>query len=260
MDHILKKGGSSQMFENKKIIIFDMDGTLIDSIGIWNQVDIALISRLKAGERISEREVQERRDAVLRQYSSAASPYMEYCRILKEKYASPMSADVIHTLRYEIAQDFLRHEIDYKEDAELLLKELKQRGFLLVIASTTRRKNMDIYREENENIREKAAIDEIFSAVYTREDAHEIKPHPEIYLRVLDDFHAVPEETLVFEDSLIGLEAAKSAGLETVAVYDRYSDPDREQINWISDHCIDSFAEAVRYLQEEGTRGGIHHE
>lgn len=228
-----------------------MDGTLIDSIGIWNQVDIALISRLKAGERISEREVQARRDAVLRQYSSVDSPYLAYCRFLKEEYASRLSADEIHTLRYEIAQDFLRYEIDYKKDADLFLKELKRRGFFLVIASTTRRKNMDIYRKENENIREKATIDEFFSAVYTREDAHEIKPHPEIYLRVLDDFHAVPEEVLVFEDSLIGLEAAKGAGLETAAVYDRYSDSDREQINRLCDYRIDSFAEAVRYLQEE---------
>ena len=236
------------MFKNKKIIIFDMDGTLIDSIGIWNKVDMELISRLSPVTDISEEMVQMQRDSLLRQYSSAKFPYIEYCRALGERYASSLNSDEIHTLRYDIAQDFLRNEIDYKKDAELFLRELKDQGYLLVIASTTRKKNMDIYRFQNGNLMKKAPIDDVFSAVYTREDAQEIKPHPEIYLRVLKEFCSVPEECLVFEDSLIGIEASKAAGLETVAIYDRYSDPDREQINRLADHQIRDYAEALMLL------------
>lgn len=127
------------MFKNKKIIIFDMDGTLIDSIGIWNKVDMELISRLSPVTDISEEMVQMQRDSLLRQYSSAEFPYIEYCRALGERYASSLNSDEIHTLRYDIAQDFLRNEIDYKKDAELFLRELKDQGYLLVIASTTRK-------------------------------------------------------------------------------------------------------------------------
>ena len=107
---------------------------------------------------------------------------------------------------------------------------------------------MDIYRFQNGNLMKKAPIDDVFSAVYTREDAQEIKPHPEIYLRVLKEFCSVPEECLVFEDSLIGIEASKAAGLETAAIYDRYSDPDREQINRLADHQIRDYAEALMLL------------
>ena len=136
------------------------------------------------------------------------------------------------------------------KDAELFLRELKDQGYLLVIASTTRKKNMDIYRFQNGNLMKKAPIDDVFSAVYTREDAQEIKPHPEIYLRVLKEFCSVPEECLVFEDSLIGIEASKAAGLETAAIYDRYSDPDREQINRLADHQIRDYSEALMLLHD----------
>ena len=53
------------MFENVKTVLFDMDGTLIDSVGVWNAVDAELISEL--GGNAKGREVQLQRDAVLRE-------------------------------------------------------------------------------------------------------------------------------------------------------------------------------------------------
>ena len=54
-----------------------------------------------------------------------------------------------------------------------------------------------------------------------------------------------PEECLVFEDSLIGIEAAKRAGIPSAAVYDPYSDGEREQINALADFQIDSYAQLM---------------
>ena len=56
------------MFKGKKVIIFDMDGTLIDSIGIWNAVDKALIRKLGYNGDISEVEIQKQRDDILKKY------------------------------------------------------------------------------------------------------------------------------------------------------------------------------------------------
>ena len=53
------------MFQHKKVIIFDMDGTLIDSVGIWNTVDSELIVQL-GGEALPEINIQQRRDELLR--------------------------------------------------------------------------------------------------------------------------------------------------------------------------------------------------
>lgn len=236
------------MFNGKKIIIFDMDGTLIDSIGIWNEVDKVLISRIRSDGKTETGNIQEQRDAVLRSAVKVENPYVEYCRYLKERYGSSLSAREVHTLRYEICQDYLQNRIAYKKDADTLIRKLKKEGYILAIASTTRRDNMNIYREKNENIRTKANIDDYFTLVYTSEDAREIKPSPEIYLRIQKELGVKAEECLVFEDSLIGIEAAKNAGMEAVAVYDQYSDSDRERINSLADYQIRSFTELLQQV------------
>ena len=110
------------MLEGKKVIIFDMDGTLIDSVGIWNQVDEELITRIRSEGTPLPENVQSQRDEALRRFSKAESPYMEYCAFLKEKYDAVQSPDEIHTLRYEIAQEFLQNVIDYKPDADTFLR------------------------------------------------------------------------------------------------------------------------------------------
>ena len=236
------------MFKDKKVIIFDMDGTLIDSVGVWNQVDRELIRRL-GNVKISEEEVQKQRDAKLREYSKEEKPYSEYCRYLGERYESLLTPEEIHALRYDIANEFLVHEIDYKPSVEKVLQKLKESGKTLVIATTTRKKNMDIYRYENKNIRKKAAIDEYFTLVYTREDVKEMKPHPEIYLKVMETLGVEAKDCLIFEDSLIGVEAANRAGVEVVAIYDKYSEKDNSEIQERATYYMKDFDEVEEHIR-----------
>ena len=63
------------MLKDKKVIIFDMDGTLIDSVGIWNQVDEALIQRIREDGKSEIKNVQRKRDEVLRKNDQADNPY-----------------------------------------------------------------------------------------------------------------------------------------------------------------------------------------
>ena len=239
------------MFKGKKVIIFDMDGTLIDSVGVWNKVDMELIKELGGLDELNELDIQQQRDKKLREYSKLENPYINYCHFLSLKYGNTLTGEEVLNTRYNIAQNYLKNEIDYKKEVPELLKLLKERNYILVIASTTRRKNMDIYCTENNNIINKANLNDYFSIIYTREDAKEIKPNPEIYLRILNELNVKKEQCLVFEDSLIGIEAAKNAGIDVVAIYDKYSDLERAEIEKKSTYNFKSYDEVIQKLLKE---------
>lgn len=238
------------MIKDKKVIIFDLDGTLIDSIGIWNQIDEDLIKQIGDGT-IDNVDLGIQRDQKLKEFSKCEDMYLEYCGFLKEKYNSNMEKADVKKLRYEIANDYLRNKVNYKSGAEEFLKYLKDKGFILVIASTTNDHTIDIYKNENENIRRKANFSDIFDLIYSKGAVKELKPNPEIHIKVMNTLNVKPEECFIFEDSLIGVEAANSAGIDVAVIYDKYSDGNREQINEKAKYKFKDFHELLDYVKEE---------
>lgn len=238
------------MFHGKKAILFDMDGTLIDSVGIWNQVDQAVIEQL-GQVRMDEAIVQAQRDAKLREFAGEPNPYAAYCGFLGKRYGSELTAEEILELRKEVSRTYLKERVDYKEGVPELLACLKEAGYVLAIASTTRRMNMEIYRDVNQKIRAKAPIDVYFPLILTCEDVEERKPHPAIYLKAMEMLEMAPSECLIFEDSLIGVEAAVRSGAEVAAVYDPYSREDWEKITGMADYAFADFGEVRNAWEKE---------
>lgn len=238
------------MVKCKKVIIFDMDGTLIDSIGIWNEIDEELIKTIGNGS-IDDIDIGKQRDEKLKEFSKCEDVYLEYCGFLKEKYNSKMSKEKIKKLRYQIADNYLRKSIDYKPDAEKVLKYLKKKSFILVIASTTNDHTIEIYKNENQNIINKANIEDIFSLIYSKGAVKELKPNPEIHYKILKELNVTKEECLIIEDSLIGVEAANNASIDVAVIYDKYSDSNREEINKLSQYQFKDYNEMLNYIKDE---------
>ena len=238
------------MLENKKVIIFDMDGTLIDSIGIWNDIDEELIKTIGDGT-IDNVDIAKQRDTKLKEYSKYDDAYLEYCDFLKEKYKSTMDIVEIKKLRYEIADNYLKNVIDYKPNAEKVIKYLKEKGFILVIASTTNDHTIEHYKNDNQNIISKANLEDMFSLIYSKGAVKELKPNPEIHYKILKELNVIPEECLIIEDSLIGVEAANNAGIEVAVIYDKYSDCNREEINNLAQYKFKDFEEMYNYVKKE---------
>lgn len=235
------------MLKNKKVIIFDMDGTLIDSIGIWNKTDEILIGKLTNNTEIQIPNIQQVRDEILAECKSN-DIYLEYCDFLRRKYNSDMSAKEILDLRCTISDDYIKNQIEYKPNADKVLHKLKDMGYILVLATTTTNIQLNAYRHFNRNIKDKANIDEIFELILSKEDVKEKKPSPEVHNKIMQLLNVSPSECLIIEDSLIGVQAARNAGIEVAVMYDKYSDCDRTEINKLSQYQFKDFDEILNKL------------
>ena len=233
------------ILENKKLIIFDMDGTLIDSIGIWNEVDISTIE-FYTGIRPDEKEVNKLRDHNLR-ISPDSDIYRYHISKMCEKYNINAEIDEVYQKRKWFGEEIPRTKVKYKNNAKELLLKLKELGYILAIATTTSRGKIDMYSYENENTKD-LNLYEIFDIILTKEDVENKKPDPEVLNKILDELKIDRNSAIVFEDSVVGVQTAKNAGIEVVAVYDKYSDYERDIINNLADYNINDFKEILEIL------------
>ena len=149
---------------------------------------------------------------------------MEYCGFLQEHYSiTQLAKKDIKIRRYAVSHYFLDNVIELKPQAEVFIHTLRRRGILTALTTTTSLSNILRYQQNNQKIYSKLNFKNDFDLILTRENVQNIKPHPEVYLKAIEYFQLQAKDCLIFEDSLIGIEATKQAGIDVVAIYDQYS-------------------------------------
>ena len=210
------------MLQHKKAVIFDLDGTLVDSMWLWRDIDIVYLGRF--GIALPE-------DL---QYCIEGMSFHETAVYFKERFKLPDSLEQIKADWNQMAWEKYMYEVPLKPGIEEFLKGCRRNGILLGIASSNS-------RELIENITVAHGIKDDFSCIMTACEVGKGKPEPDIYLAVAKALAVDPNECLVFEDILPGIQAGLSAGMEVCAVEDAYSAADREAKKKLANYYIEDY-------------------
>ena len=213
----------------------------------WLILECKLIKGAFLWEKIqSPKEILIERDNVFRT-NNVGDIYLNYCEYLKIKYNSNLSKEEILQFRRDLSKKVSK-DIKYKPDADVIIKYLKSQNIKIALGTVSRRETIDIYI--NENIKNKCNLQEYFDFIITKDDVTLKKPNPEVYNKIIKKFKIDDlSKCVVIEDSLTGVLAAKNANLNVIAIYDKYSDKDREKINELADYNVANFKELMELLK-----------
>lgn len=228
------------MLWGKQAVIFDLDGTLLDTMGVWILVDQRLLRQLN-GPILSDREVVQFREKILKRYALSENPYEELCSAWGNLCQSSLSARDIHALRFQISRQLLKNDVRARSGIRELIQYLKLNSLTLAIATCTKRANVDLYAQSNALIRQSLDLYNDFSLILTRDDITHIKPDPEIYQLTLQRLGLAAQACIVVEDSLEGILAAQAAGIDTIAIQEKHSALYASQIKARSNYYFESF-------------------
>lgn len=223
---IHKENPLKQKLQEYKGILFDLDGTLVDSMWMWRQIDIEYLARF--GISLPER-LQEEIEGM---------SFSETAVYFKERFSLPDSLETIKADWNAMSAYKYRHEVFFKEGAPDFLKACKSRGIKLGVATSNSRELVEIAAQA-------LSLYDYMDCIMTACEVKKGKPSPDIYLAVAEKLQIPPSECLVFEDILPGIEAGRNAGMKVCAVEDFYSKEVRDKKAAMADYFIDSYTELL---------------
>lgn len=227
---------------NKEVIIFDLDGTLIDTINIWNKIDQKTLNKFNI-KNIKLNEVQNIKDNYL-MCNTEGDIYINYIKYLVKKYNLNVDYETFYKERKIIANKLLL-KAKLKPNVLKTLNELKRKQYILVLATSSSNNEIELYKR-NKNIRN---LFDYFDLIVTSSDVKKKKPNPEIYEFIMKKIRLPKKKFLIFEDSYMGLLCAKNIKIEKVFVNNKYFEKDINAINRITEYKLNKFNELYKLLK-----------
>lgn len=213
-----------RLLQHKDAVIFDLDGTLVDSMWMWKQIDIEYLGRFgyTCPPKL-QKEIE-------------GMSFSETAVYFKETFQIPDSLDEIKQAWIDMSIEKYRREVPLKKGVRRFLDYLKGNGIRAGIATSNGRAMVDVVLNSLE-------IESYFQVITTACEVAAGKPAPDIYLKVADTLKVEPGRCMVFEDVPAGILAGRAAGMKVCAVEDEFSAQMREEKKRLADYFIHDYDE-----------------
>ena len=206
--------------------LFDLDGTLIDSNGVWLQIDLDFLAARGLPHS--------------REYSETVShlTYQRAAQYTKDCFGLPESTEEILQLWSDMALDAYAHRIPLKDGAaEFLEQELRRGERLGIVTSCMDHLCSAVLRRHG--------ILELFEQITTVREVTRDKKFPDIYLLAARKAGVSPAACTMYEDSPAAVKGAKSAGMRVIGVHDPFFSMYEREIRLSCDGYIHSFRQLL---------------
>ena len=220
-------------FEAYDAVIFDLDGTLVDSMGHWKEIDRIYLARfgIEAPENLSQ--------------LLGGMGIGEVADYFQRHFHIPDSKEKMLRDWEELSMERYAKDTPLKPGVLPFLRELRRRKCKLAIATSNARPMVDAVLKAH-------GIASYFDAIVVGTDVEKGKPNPEIYLRAAERLGAEPSRCAVFEDLPEGIQAGQRAGMRVYAVEDSFSEPLRAEKMQLAFAMIKDYREL--WQTKENTR------
>lgn len=214
------------MIKNIKACIFDLDGTLVDSMWMWPDIDREYLNRFGIEY-----------DDNLKNEIDGIS-FHETAVYFKNKFGISDSVEKICKDWEDMAYDKYKYEVKEKPGCKKFLEHLRSKDIKMGIATSNNRSMVDV-------VLESLNMKDFFEVITTSDEVKRGKPAPDVYLTTANLLNVEPKNCLVFEDVVAGIMAGKSAGMKVCAIEDDFTKEVRQKKKELSDYYIVDYSELL---------------
>lgn len=219
------------MLTDIEAVIFDLDGTLVDSMWMWHEIDVEFL-----GKRNLPLPPTYQKDI-------EGMSFTETAYYTKELFQLPETVAELKEIWNGMAREKYATEVPLKPGASRFLSYCRKQQIPLGIATSNSRELVDAVADAH-------CLTDYIQVITTSCEVAKGKPAPDVYLEAAKRLHVRPGSCLVFEDVPMGILAGKNAGMKVCAVEDRFSAEQRLEKRRLADYYITSYEQVLRNTYE----------